>query len=221
MHSGRLLTQVGAVGPLLFLAIATVTGLLQPGYDPRHQTISETALGPFGWLQTVNFYVFGATIALFAIGFARTFRAHSRVASVLIVLAGLAVAANGVFPTDPAGGAETDAGQLHNLLSLGAFLAMIVSYPFSAATMRRVPGWGSHALYTALTAPVVLVLLAVFIGLSSDPGDPLYAIGGLVQRAFVVVAFGWMTLTGWRVLGFEARHNALSHGYASSTGSSA
>jgi hypothetical membrane protein len=219
-HAVRQLIRVGAAGPLLFCAIATVAGLLPPGYDPRHQTISEAALGPFGWLQTLNFYLFGATIAAFAIGFARSAVGHSRVALALFVLAALGVAANGVFPTDLAGAPQTDTGQVHNLLGLGVFLAMILSYPFSAWSMRRTPGWGGHALYTALTAPVAFVLLFVFIGFSSDPGDPLYAISGLVQRAFVLVSFGWMTLTGWRLLGLSNRQHAGSHELATSSSGS-
>jgi hypothetical protein len=46
------------------------------------------------------------------------------------------------------------------------------------------------------------------------------AIGGLVQRAFVVVSFGWMTVTGLRVLGHQTRHNALRDGNAPATGQS-
>lgn len=45
---------------------------------------------------------------------------------------------------------------------------------------------------------IVLDLLFVLIGFGSDIGDPLYAVGGLIQRALIAVAFGWMTVTGGR-----------------------
>jgi hypothetical protein len=46
----------------------------------------------------------------------------------------------------------------------------------------------------------VFALLAVFVVLGSDPGDPLYAVAGLIQPALLAVAFGWMSLVGWRLL---------------------
>jgi hypothetical protein len=39
--------------------------------------------------------------------------------------------------------------------------------------------------------------LLVFVAFA---GDPLHAVGGFVQRALLAVAFGWITLTGWRLL---------------------
>jgi hypothetical membrane protein len=192
----RLLARIGAAGPPVFLAVATVAGLAQPGFDLRTNSISEAALGPFGWLQTLNFYVFGLAIVAFALRFA----SFSRVASGLLVVSGFAIAASGAFPTDPAGAAQTGAGQLHNLLALVAFGSTIVSFGFSAWALRRQAGWGGHALYTALCLPLSLALLVVYIGVASDPGDPLYAVGGLLERALVLVAFGWMTLTGRRLL---------------------
>ena len=47
---------------------------------------------------------------------------------------------------------------------------------------------------------IVFGLLFVLIGFGSDIGAPLYAIGGLIQRALIAVAFGWMTVTGRRLL---------------------
>jgi hypothetical protein len=48
---------------------------------------------------------------------------------------------------------------------------------------------------------VVFGLLFVFVAFGSDPGDPLYSVAGLLQRALIAVAFGWISLTGWRLLG--------------------
>jgi hypothetical membrane protein len=202
----RPLASVGALAPVAFLAIATLAGWLQPGYDARTNTISESALGPFGWLQTLNFYGFGVSIVAFAISLACGLRATSRVAVALLVVAGVAMAANGIFPTDRAGAEPTSAGQAHNLLPLAALVLTIASQGFSAWAMRREPGWGGFAVLTALTATASFGLLAVFIGFSSDPGDPFYAVGGLVQRALVLVLFGWMSVISLRQLQDQRVH---------------
>jgi len=107
---------------------------------------------------------------------------------------------SGAFPTDPSGGPQTGTGALHDLAFLVVLLPLILAYPAAALAMRKAVGWGRHALATALMPVAVLGLMFVFVAFAGDPGDPLYFVGGLVQRALLAVAFGWITLTGWRLL---------------------
>lgn len=196
----RSLLAIGSAGPVVFLGVATLTALLDPGYNMAGQAMSELALGPNGWLMTANFFVFGLAIIAFAIGFFRSLPRGSWVASALLVIAGLGIFASGIFPTDIKGAPETDTGSLHNLLFLVVFFALIISYIFSALALRKLAGWRGHTWATALMPIIVFGLLFVLIGFGSDIGDPLYAIGGLIQRALLGVAFGWMTITGGRLL---------------------
>jgi hypothetical protein len=55
----RILAAEGAAGPPLFLALATLAGLLDLAYDARTQTVSDLAVGPHRWLQTTNFFLLG------------------------------------------------------------------------------------------------------------------------------------------------------------------
>jgi hypothetical protein len=196
----RSLLAIGAAGPIVFLAVATLTALLDPSYNMARQPMSELALGPNGWLMTANFFLFGLAIIAFAIGLFRSLPRGSWVATVLLVISGLGIFASGIFPTDIKGAPETATGSLHNLLFLVVFLALIISYIFSALALRKLAGWRGHTWTTALMPIVVFGLLFVLIGFGSDIGDPLYAIGGLIQRALIAVAFGWMTVTGGRLL---------------------
>jgi hypothetical protein len=43
----------------------------------------------------------------------------------------------------------------------------------------------------------MLVLLAGYIALGSDPGDPLYSVGGLLERALILLSFGWIVISAW------------------------
>ena len=59
MDRRQLATWAGMVGPTLFVAIFMLEGWLRPGYNSRGMYVSELALGPRGWIQGVNFVVFG------------------------------------------------------------------------------------------------------------------------------------------------------------------
>jgi hypothetical membrane protein len=200
----RILAAVGAAGPLVFLAVATLAGLLDPGYNTRTQTVSELAVGPHGWIQTVNFYIFGASIVAFALALFRGLRRRSYAGALLLIVVGACVFASGLYPTDLKGAPVTSAGTIHNQLFLLAFLALMISYVFHAVALRREGSWRGYALYTALTAPATFSLMFVFVGFGSDPGDPLYGGAGLIQRALIAVAFGWMTVIGRRLLARRA-----------------
>lgn len=196
----RILLAIGAAGPLLFLTLATLLGLLDPGYDAWTRPISELALGPNGWLQTANFYLFSLAIIAFALGLFRSLSRPSWAGTGLLIVAGLGMAGAGVFPTDLKGTPETGAGVMHNLLFLVMFLALILSYIPTALSLHRLADWRGYAWATALMPLVVFALLFVFVVLGSDPGDPLYAVSGLIQRILIAVAFGWMTVTALRLL---------------------
>lgn len=196
----RILLAIGAAGPVVFLGVATVAALFAPGYDMLTQPISELALGANGWLQTANFYVFGLAIIAFALGLFRSLPRPSWVGTALLIIAGIGIIGSGVFPTDLKGTPETDTGGLHNLLFLVVFLALIISYIFSALSFRKLAGWRGYMWATVLMPVVVFGLLFVYVGFGSDAGDPLYAVSGLVQRLLLGVAFGWMSVTGWRLL---------------------
>jgi Protein of unknown function (DUF998) len=196
----RRLILAGSAGPVIFLVLSTVAGMLAPGYDFLTRTVSEAAIGPFGWIQTLNFFLLGVSIVAFALGLTRGMRHGSRLATLLLILAGVGTFANGIYPSDLVGGQQTEAGQIHNLLAVGVFVSMVVSYVFTARAMRREPGSGGYVVYTALTAPAVLGMIVLFIGFASDIGDPLHFMSGVIQRSMIVVAFGWITLTGRRLL---------------------
>jgi hypothetical protein len=70
----QLAAWAGMIGPVLFVAIFTIEGWLRSGYDARSMFVSELALGPRGWIQIVNFLVFGLLFLLFARGVAAEFQ---------------------------------------------------------------------------------------------------------------------------------------------------
>ena len=201
------LAAAGAAGPLVFLAVSVLAGLLKPGYDVRDQSVSELAVGAYGWLQTANFLVLGAAMIAAAIALTAGHRRGrgSPGAIVLLAAAGAGMVAVGFFPTDVAGGPHTRHGAVHETVSLFIFLALIVAAALHGRALRRAGGQRRIGWYSTLTAVAVFGLFAVFAVFAGDVGDPLHSISGLLERVFIGAALAWVTVVSGRLLRAEPR----------------
>src|SRR5215469_6410512 len=65
------LVSCGGIGALLFTVTYVLEGVTRPGYDAGKQPISTLSLGLGGWVQQVNFVVFGVLLLLAAVGWYR------------------------------------------------------------------------------------------------------------------------------------------------------
>ena len=67
MTRGRLplgpLAVAGLIGPVWFVTLVIVQGILQPDYSHIRMPISALEAWPAGWIQRLNFVVFGALLA--------------------------------------------------------------------------------------------------------------------------------------------------------------
>ncbi|TMC37094.1 MAG: DUF998 domain-containing protein, partial [Chloroflexi bacterium] len=104
----------GVAGPIIFISVLTVAGLMRDGYDPVTRFVSDLAIGEAGWLQTANFIAFGALLIVFAAGLRRGLADGPavRVSVVLLSLSGLGLVLAGLFPTDLAGQPSTAHGEV-------------------------------------------------------------------------------------------------------------
>jgi hypothetical membrane protein len=63
------LAVAGIVGPLLFTVTFVVQGLFRlDEYSPIAELVSALEAGPGGWVQQVNFVVFGLLTVVFSVG---------------------------------------------------------------------------------------------------------------------------------------------------------
>src|SRR5687768_8737039 len=104
--SGRrrpeLAAVAGMIGPVVFVSVFTVYGWVYPGYSWTGMFVSELALGPYGWIQVLNFVVTGTLVLVFGRGLAAYFStgAASRAGPVLVQGIGVSLVASGPFTTD-------------------------------------------------------------------------------------------------------------------------
>jgi Protein of unknown function (DUF998) len=162
----------GMIGPALFALIVVVLSVAQYGFmvdlgwDPIGPSDvpwpSGLALGPLGWLQVLNFILFGLALMVFAVGLHRGVAARVRgsvIGPLLLVVAGLALVL-AAFKTDPSlsGGPQSWNGLIHGLAFMLLVLSLLLSFLMLWWRLRRDPLWRGYDLYTIITAVLYVVL---------------------------------------------------------------
>src|SRR5919205_604677 len=101
MNTSRLINLAvlaGVIGPLLFAVIVTGLTIAEAdfmrsiGWDPLGTVLdwpSGLALGPYGWLMTMTFFICGGLMAFFAYGL--KLELQEKFATTLLMLAGFAM----------------------------------------------------------------------------------------------------------------------------------
>jgi hypothetical protein len=167
-----LLLAAGTAGGLAFTGIYLAEGATRTGYAALAQPISALSLGPGGWVQQVNFIVFGALVCASAAGW-RAALAPGRGAwafPVLRVAAGVGLVMDGLFAQDPSGGYPPGAragvptlhGQVHVLFAVITITALASGCFVLAARFAAEPGWRRWAVFAAVAGVATIVFITAF-----------------------------------------------------------
>ena len=209
----RWLLAGGLVGPLLFIAVFLIEGATRPGYSVWRNYVSQLALSDQGWEQIANFLVCGLLCIGFAVGLRRIWRSGraSVWGPLLIGVFGLGLVVAGLFVTDPAmayppgttlnSRVHTWHGTIHGINAIVVFPALTLACFVLARRFAIEPhnrGWAS---YSRITGGLNLVLFV--LGNASavlDEKGVLQAPTGLIQRAEIIIGWGWIALTALRLL---------------------
>ncbi len=206
----RLLLAAGLLGSVLFNLTFLLDGALRPGYDSLRQPISALSLGPGGWVQIVNFIVFGALSCCSAIGWRATLNPGigARSYPALKVISGVALIAAGIFSQDPALGFPhgvlspahpTIHAQIHNAVTVVSLLATIVGLLVLAHRFRHEPQWKRWSRYALLAAALMIGFIAAF-GATNNGG-----LGGMFEKLATITALVFMVALIGRLLTGDAR----------------
>lgn len=208
------LVVCGGVGAVLFTAISLLAGVTRPGYDAWQQPISALSLGPGGWVQQVNFVVYGVLLVLSAVGWYRLLTPERSALwfSLLQGIGGLGLIGAGVFSMDPfpgypPGAAPTTStvhGTLHTLLAYVLILTLALSCFTLAAHFARILHWRGWAVYSGVTGVLMLVLWEAFVQNPTSPD------AGLVERLSAGSHDLWMCAL-LVMLVFQRRSQRRSH----------
>ena len=182
----------GMIGPLLFTVGLVVQGLFRPDeYDSIAETVSALEAGPNGWIQQLNFFVFGILMMIFGAGLGfglRTRRRRIASAAVLWWAVGLLMA--GLFPLrENADGQTYDPTELHQPNGAVFFLSTWVGLAILSWCLRSDRRWRDLVPYTMITSAALAVLFGVLAALAIPDSGPLHPWAGLLQRLVLAVWF--------------------------------
>ncbi|HEX9839619.1 MAG TPA: DUF998 domain-containing protein [Anaerolineales bacterium] len=167
MSSSRLIRMaalIGMIGPLLFALVIAGLTIVQAnfmrslGWDPFGPVIdwpSGLALGPYGWLMTVAFFLSGLAMIFFAYGLQLALK--EKLATTLMMLAGFAMMGL-VFTTDPTLGStsRTWHGILHDAFFVLLGLTLMPSMLVLGFVFWRNEQWKNLSIYTWATVALAV-----------------------------------------------------------------
>jgi Protein of unknown function (DUF998) len=196
-RASLLLSVILVVG---YVALDVVAQLLPPHYDPISQAESDLAVGPYGYVMTVNFVVRGILALTFLLGLSESTDVlrRSSTGTAFVLVWGIGAFLLAVFPTD-VGGSATVHGVVHLWVAALAFAGgaageFLLSRHFREETRLR-----SMALEaTTVSSLALLFLFVVFASLAVPYLD--HHIFGLVERVFIGLVLLWMLLVSVHLL---------------------
>jgi len=196
----RTLALAGIIGPIWFTTLVIIQGFLLADYSHVRLPISALAAWPTGWIQNINFFVFGGLTMVYAFGLHRGVQ-RTRQGSVgfaLLLLSGLGILLAGVFPFRMVDGVPTE-NSPHVVASIMAFASMALGLMVFSRRMIADPRWRDLATYTMFTGIIMLTLFVVLGRFAIDNGAPLHRWAGLIQRIVCAVWFANMIVLAGRL----------------------
>lgn len=187
-----------------FAAALLVIAALDPSYSHATRAVSELgAVGaPHQWIWNfLGFLLPGLLVVLSGLGVGRALAPRGRVASILLMISGLAFAATGVFPADmqAMSSLSTRAHVAASLISLFAWFPAAIVIAVAAYRLELKPlMWASIAGLVAMLVSMVL-------------GDAFLS-RGYAQRLNFAAYFAWIAWVACLLPKASVRRNSLAIG---------
>jgi hypothetical membrane protein len=206
--SRLVLGWLAVLGPIACTIAWIVSELLQDGYSPRRDYISELAAldARHAWIMITGFLLLGAGTVALGVGLGDVVGGRpARIGSILLALAGVGVIVAGLARNDCRSRLDACAARIealdvswhhvtHDLVSLVVFLALIAAPLVFARAFRGDESWRDLRAYSITTGVVGVVLLVLlFSGVAASWT-------GVVQRVLVTVLLLWVAILGARLI---------------------
>jgi len=194
----RRLFWVVIAGVVLYVLLDAVAQLLPPHYSPIRDAESDLAVGPYGYIMTINFLDRGFLSIVFLYALGRFAGMPGELASpeaagrfrtgrLALWVWGIGAIFLAIFPTDVPATPVSWHGAIHLVVAILAFIggalgALLLSLRFSdSKTLRGAKG--------ASLALAVLSIVFLFVMLGSTGSG----VGGLTERLFLGAVLVWIT----------------------------
>lgn len=188
----RVAARAGMIGPMLLaivvsgLTIAEADFMLSLGWDPLGPVVdwpSGLALGPYGWLMTLTFFVCGAMLTLFACGLRLVLK--EKLATTLLMIAGMGMMGL-IFTTDPTLGStsRTWHGLLHDSFFAVLGFTLMPGMLLLGRVFQRHEQWKNLSIYTWATLALVV---------------PTFWLKGAAFYVFLLAILLWSEIVAFRL----------------------
>jgi len=149
----------GIIGPILFTAgFLGQEAFRRDEYNPLAEVVSALEAGPNGWVQQVNFVVFGVLTIAFAVGLHRGIRPTKRgiVGPALLFVSGVGLLLAAALPLrEDDSGVTYDPGG-HVVAGLMFFLTSAVGLIVLSRRLGHDPKWRGLATYVLVTGGLAI-----------------------------------------------------------------
>ena len=188
----RLAALGGIIGPLVFavmvagLTLAEASFMRSIGWQPFGNVLdwpSGLALGPYGWLMTINFFISGALMAFFAYGLKLSLQ--EKFSTTLLMLAGFAMMGL-VFTTDPTirSYPKTWHGILHDSFFAVLGVMLMAGMLLLGRVFQKNEEWKNLSIYTWGTLALVI---------------PTFWLKGMAFYVFLAAILIWSEVIAFRL----------------------
>lgn len=207
MSSDRIMrwaALAGIAGPVIFTAAYMAQEVLRTAeYSPISEPVSALEAGPNGWVQQVNFVVFGLLTLLFAIGLQRGLRPKRRgfVGPTLMFVSGIGLVLAAALPLrEDAAGETYDPGG-HFVAGVMFFITSAMALLVLSRRIARDERWQNLTTYVVLAGAAAVLGFVLLGALMIPDSAPLHDWAGLGQRALILaVLFPARIVLGLRLL---------------------
>jgi hypothetical protein len=159
----RLLLWAGIIAPILFGAVFMIDGFFKPGYSAYAEAISYLEVGAYGWIQQLNFILFGLLLLTFMFGYMQSMRpiigqTWLNVASVFLVLSDLGWIMAGLFiPNTFLAPQFIWPWILHQIAASTVFIPFALACILLGANFVRTRSWRIYGLYSLIFGLISLI----------------------------------------------------------------
>lgn len=182
----------GIIGPAVFALIVTALTFAESnfmrsiGWNPFGNVLdwpSGLAMGPYGWLMTINFFFCGAMMAFFAYGLKLALQ--EKIATTFLMLAGVAMMGL-VFTTDPTirSYPKTWHGILHDSFFAILGVMLMLGMLLLGRAFQQHEHWKNLSIYTWGTLALVI---------------PTFWLKGLAFYVFLASILVWSEIVAFRL----------------------
>jgi hypothetical protein len=199
------------VGIALYVVLDVVVQFLPPHYSPISQAESDLAVGPYGYIMTINFLNRGLLSLAFIFAFIGTIHltaektAKYRSGLTLLGIWSVGALLLAVFPTDVPATPVSWHGAIHLVVAIvafltGAFGALVLSMEMGGNGVLR--NLRRYALPTAVLV-VIFCLIDLLASIFAHRVNAHF--GGLFERLFLGSMLAWITAVSVYLLKHQSK----------------